>query len=858
MELRYSHPADRHRDAVPLKDHLEDVAGRVREIIPDDAATVSDGSMVDLVERLGYIHDFGKATTWFQQHIGILDGEPKGVPTHHSPLGAVLAYYVLDCVGFEGEDCLAGYVAVARHHGTIPDVPEFVFRRTAWNRRRPAENELQEEVIRQVKNIDSETGAFATDMVALATHGTGSWSEFSSAVTDRSLFDRIKHQVSPSGFDFDPAALSPSFYPCLLQAWSALALADKTSAAHVPRSGYASVQPDRAVLASFIDGLPTDGEALSEREQQLNAWREAARNGVLENVSELAGRNATVATITLPTGMGKTLTGLDAALTHRDMTNRDRVVYALPFTSIIDQVDHELRSIFDTNARDGLLTVHHHLSDTVIELDDDLEGTDERALLEEMLGESWRSGIVLTTYVQLFESLVGPRNTQSMKLPALYNSVIVLDEPQGLPHDWWQLVSRLITVLTEEFHATVIAMTATQPRILGSETDELVDDWESYYHGIERVEYRIDDSVDSYTTDTRTPIGYDEAAQLISSVIEESDDDILAICNTIDSAQQLTHAIHKHLDGTEVGTVLDRQLTSTNDDVIPEELANHVVSNDGSVALLHLSTRIRPKDRRLLLEAASSLLESDTQLVTISTQLVEAGVDISFDRVYRDLAPLDSVVQAAGRCNRSFEQEQGTVTIWWLDVPGEQLYTPAEAVYDRWGESLLRVTINTLDELEITGGTVEETIIALEGVTEYFRKLTEDRDIGRREYVSYMDESLGDELASLSLIEQREAVDVVITRIEDEHHQVEMANAAWERSDFNQVDELLGQLAEARVSIPIYTDDSNEAEVIRSLPKVHPDSDLRWLDVSLGRGSPYFNPSHGILIPDSTVEGRFL
>lgn len=858
METRYSHPADRHRDAVLLKDHLEDVANRVHEIIPEDVATITGKSMVDLVTRLGYIHDFGKATTWFQQHIGILDGEPKGVPTHHSPLGAVLAYYVLECAGFDEAECLAGYVGVARHHGPLPDVSEFVFRRTAWNRRRPAENELQEEVIGQVENIDIEAEQFATEIVANATDDAGTWSEFASTVSDRSQFERIKRHVSPSGFDYDPAAVSPELYPCLLQVWSALTLADKTSAAQIPKSGYGSTQPDRSILESFIDSLPQSGTEMTTREQQLNDWRAEARTGVVENVSGLAGKNSNVATITLPTGMGKTLTGLNAALTLRDETDKDRIVYALPFTSIIDQVDHELRAIFDTNARDDLLTVHHHLADTIVELDDGIEDTDERARLEQMLGESWRSGLVLTTYVQLFESLVGPRNTQSMKLPALYNSVIILDEPQGLPHDWWQLVRRLITVLTEKYHATVIAMTATQPRILGTETEELVDDWESYYHGIERVEYRIDDSIDTYTTNTRTPVGYHEAAQRICSVIDGSDDDILAICNTIDSAQQLTRAIRKQIDGTDVGVVHDRHLTSTNEGVSPEELAELVVSGEDSVALLQLSTRIRPKDRRLLLNTASTLIESDTQLVAISTQLVEAGVDISFDRVYRDLAPLDSVVQAAGRCNRGFEREMGSVTIWWLNVPGEGTYTPAEAVYDRWGESLLRVTIDTLDELEIDGETVEETIIALEGVNEYFRKLTEDRDIGKKAYLCYMDESLGDELAKLSLIEQRDAVDVVVTRVEDEHHQIEMAYAAWERSDFDRVDELLGRLAEARVSIPIYTDDSNEAEIIRGFPRVHPDSDLRWLDVSSARESPYFDPIHGLIIPDSTVEGRFL
>ena len=114
---------------------------------------------------------------------------------------------------------------------------------------------------------------------------------------------------------------------------------------------------------------------------------------------------------------------------------------------------------------------------------------------------------------------------------------------------------------------------------------------------------------------------------------------------------------------------------------------------------VHLSTRLRPTDRLALIRIVKMLREEDVQVVAVTTQLVEAGVDFSFEAVYRDLAPIDSIVQAAGRCNRSFEQEYGEVTVWWLAEPDEQNCTPAVAVYDKGGETLLPVTAAALNEV---------------------------------------------------------------------------------------------------------------------------------------------------------------
>lgn len=854
MTERHSHPAEGDRAAEPLGDHLRDVETRVRDIVPPPVSTPSGRPMVEFVSRLALVHDFGKLTTWFQAHIE--DGnDPAGHPTHHAPLGALVAYYVLDCRAYDEAERLAGYLAVAVHHGTLPDVPKYVFDRTAWSNKSPTRNELQEEIIEQVADIDREAPSLAERFVDDATDGTGSWSELAERIETKALFGNIKTHVSRHGITHDSSGITSEFYPCVLQAWSALVLADKTSAANAPTSGFESSDPPEEVLSTYIDSLPREPGSLSDRERTLNEWRDDARRSVLENAREMVDRGVDVATITLPTGMGKTFTGLEAAMAIREHTDGNRIVYALPFTSIIDQVVDEIRGVFESDGRDDLLTVHHHLAETIVEIDDE-EETDARARVEEMLGESWRSGLVVTTYVQLFESLAGPGNMQSMKLPALYDSVVILDEPQSLPHDWWLLIRRLVEVLTEEYGATVVAMTATQPELFEEDSMELVDDPRRYFEGIERVEYVLDDSLDTFKEDSGTPIPYADAAERIMDYSSEGDD-ILAVCNTIDSAAELTETLGERSDVVSVGEVYETLLrTRSPDDVDASDLVEEITARNPEISLVHLSTRIRPVDRLVLLETVKTLTNRPEPLVVVSTQLIEAGVDVSFDRVYRDFAPIDSIVQAAGRCNRSFENDRGTVTLWWLDAPEDKESTPSQAVYDMWGDSLLSLTVQVLSDQEVGGGPVPEPTVAWTCVQDYYRRLVEEKKVGKQAYVEFVDEGAFDELGSLSLIEQRRAVEVIVCRTEGDRNLIDEIIAAWNGYQFDRVRSLLDETRELQVSIPVYTTDSGEFDALKDLNTVHDETELRWVDVR--SGSPFFDSTVGLVVPDSTVERRFL
>ena len=866
MERIYSHPPE--DDAgVLLKTHLEDVANRIEHIIPETATTPAGESLRAVVETLAYVHDFGKATTYFQSYL-LEDEHPSPeMLRYHAPLGSFAAYYALDAQGFEPETCLAGFVAVAKHHGQVPDVATYIYdrasRRDGKARDDPTAAERRQDAIgEQIRDINDTASGLAEWVCARATAGQGEWLAFAQSFL--SLLDDIATQVETDGStgQLSRETLSPSCYGLVVQCWSALVLADKTSAAGATNgtATYAPDPPAFETLDEYIDQIEsqTTADPNGTRAERLDHLRARARRTVLDNVSAAASNESGVARLTLPTGLGKTFTGLSAALSLRDELDADRVIYALPFTSVIDQVVADVEDVYDTTAGSRLLTAHHHLTETTFRDPDDSEA-DEADLSDDvkgMLAESWRAGLTVTTFVQLFESLAGPNNRQSMKLPALRDSIIILDEPQSVPLAWWKLVPRLVDILTEQYDATVITMTATPPQLFDDATP-LIDDEQAYFEAVKRVSYELDPSAERYVdTDDADPKSYAAAASELCETFEVGES-ALAVCNTIDSARELTEQVTQRVeDAVSVGTEYTETLEAEGgvEAVDPAAVADKVVAADGA-AVLHLSTRLRPADRLTLIATAKRLTERGHPLVAVSTQLVEAGVDISFGRVYRDLAPIDSIVQAAGRCNRSFEYDRGRVTVWWLDTPGDQTKTPAQAVYNS-DVRLLPVAAKTLDSVRNDQGELSEYAVASTAVEEYYRRLKSQKDVGKQEYADYVDDANGDQLRRLSLIDQRRTADVLVCRTPDERALVESIRIAKRQRDFDRLATLLERSKPLRVSVPIYRRDSETAEAIGRLGKLDEDRGLYELDTR--QHDSNFDDVTGFVVPESSVEDRIL
>ncbi len=331
----------------------------------------------------------------------------------------------------------------------------------------------------------------------------------------------------------------------------------------------------------------------------------ARRAEILAHVRALAGSAPGVFTLTVPTGGGKTLTSLAFALDHARCNGLDRVVIGIPFTSVIEQTAQVYRDALEPH-QDAILE-HHSAFDQ-----GKVDGKEAREKLS-LAMETWDQPLIVTTTVRLFESLFSNRPSQCRKLHNLARSVIVLDEVQTLPLELLRPCVATLKELAANYGCSIVLCTATQPALLASPPDG----GRPFNDGFENVVELAPDPPALFEALRRVRV---------ERIGEQSDDDIrvrleaapqaLCIVNRRVHAQALFAAV-RHLRGAR-----------------------------------HLSTLMCPAHRREVLTAIRDDLTAGQPCRVISTSLIEAGVDVDFPLVLRAEAGLDSILQAAGRCNR--------------------------------------------------------------------------------------------------------------------------------------------------------------------------------------------------------------
>lgn len=340
------------------------------------------------------------------------------------------------------------------------------------------------------------------------------------------------------------------------------------------------------------------------------------RKTVSEKCKSAADRKTGIYQLSVPTGGGKTLSSFRFALHHCKKYDKKRIIYVIPYLSIIEQAAKNLRDILSLPKDNEVIFEHHS---------NIMDSGDEKASdIRKLSAARWDSRIILTTMVQFLESVMSAKSGKLRKFASMADSVIIFDEIQSMPIKAIHCFNEVITFLSKVLNATIILCSATQPtlestqrkNLLLQDCTKLIDCKEDFI-GIKRVTVVAESEKD-----------FETAADFILRKAEENGN-CLVIVNTKKSAL---------------------------------EIFNRLKSKSTDFEILHLSTSMCPRHRMQIINRVKYFLKRNKKVICVSTQLIEAGVDISFSCVVRAMSGLDSVAQAAGRCNRNGESIEPKVT----------------------------------------------------------------------------------------------------------------------------------------------------------------------------------------------------
>lgn len=542
-----------------LREHLFQTAERAAEFA---AVFESQGW-----GRLGGLwHDLGKYSRAFQKKLEAAAGDEAHLEAKarvdHSTAGAL---HAVERFGLAGR--LLAYLA-AGHHAGLPD----------WESDRTGQAALSQRLTKRelLETVKS--------------------SDIPSEILDQSF-----PLEKPVGRD--PAFWVRMLFSCVVDAdfldTESFFEPEKTAA----RKGY----PALPELVGLFDAYMAEKQS-SARDSLVNKIRVDVLVRCIEKASDPQG----IFSLTVPTGGGKTLSSMAFALHHASRRGHRRIIYVIPYTSIIEQTADQFREIF------GGAVVEHHSN---------MDASDERRETprSRLACENWDAPVIVTTSVQFFESLHAYRTSRCRKLHNIAGSVVVLDEAQLLPPEFLRPTLKALDELRRHYGVTLLLCTATQPALGPHKSPgftfdglegirEIIQDPEQLYNNLKRVAVQLPE-------DICRPVSWEELAEELASVPS-----VLCIVNRRDDCRLLWSLMPKgtfHLSALMCGA--------------------------------HRSDRIAEIKERL---------KAGLPTRVVSTQLVEAGVDLDFPVVYRAMAGLDSIAQAAGRCNREGLLEKGTLVVF--------------------------------------------------------------------------------------------------------------------------------------------------------------------------------------------------
>ena len=543
----------------------------------------------------GLLHDLGKYTEAFNEYI--YGSKKISKKINHSSAGAKYLYenFTAETLYEKLTRQLLTYVIVS-HHG-LNDCLSYDGTDKYQARVEPETNIFYDEVLENSSKFLQEH-----DIDYL----------YSEACKEIGLLKDNIDLVAERMKTDNPIQEKTFMYGCLARLMLSMLMdADRRNTAEY-MNGCITKRPDMRERECFFK------ECLEKLEKHLNAFE--IRNSIDELRREMSAKCADFAKnngsgvykLSIPTGGGKTFSSMRYALKLAIRERKERIIYTAPFLSILEQNAYELRNVFGES--DYIL--EHH-SNVIFD-----ENTDDETLKKyELLSDDWSSPMIMTTMVRFLDVLFGRGTTDIRRMHQLKNSVIIIDEAQSVPVRYIHMFNVMINFLSCVCETTVVLCTATQPifeavkrPLLYSENSSIISDIEKYSMAFKRVDIVADYARIKKDTDS-----------LCEFILYYTDKNALVILNTKSAVQKLYKGMKEHM-------------------------------SEG-YRLIQLTTYMCAQHRLDVIKEMKAALEKNEKIICISTQLIEAGVDISFETVFRSLSGLDNIAQAAGRCNRNGKAE---------------------------------------------------------------------------------------------------------------------------------------------------------------------------------------------------------
>lgn len=541
-----------------LKNHLMEVS-QLSEIFAEEFGENEAGKFV------GLYHDIGKYSQEFQKYIR----HESNKKVDHSTAGARELFNIKSPLNLLAAFCIAG------HHSGIPDIGN--------------------------SKIFENTGT--TFFARVKCKEIPNYSEYSTEIEKPTTQNNSKLLPLISREIFSVMFYARMLFSCLVDA-DFLDTEKFMSKGKFQRGNFYNLEVLKNIFDNYIEK-----NFLNENIARYNAPINQKRRQILKDcISKGDNSTENLISLTVPTGGGKTISSMAFALHNAIKNGRKKIIYVIPYTSIIEQNAKIFADIFGSEN-----IIEHHSG---AEYDD----TESEENLKKLATENWDAPIIVTTNVQFFESLFSNRTSKCRKLHNIANSIIIFDEAQMIPTEFLKPCAKSINELTKYYNCTAVLCTATQPSL------------EKFFDG--NITEICSNVEENYNFFRRTQINVLEEKFFVENLSEQLKKFSQVLC--IVNKKKTAGKIFENLQGEE--------------------------------NIFYLSTNLCPVHRSKVLKEIKYCLEKNLPCRVISTSLVEAGVDLDFPCVYRELAGLDSIIQAAGRCNREgkFSKAESTVYVFKL------------------------------------------------------------------------------------------------------------------------------------------------------------------------------------------------